>query len=112
VNRFGLREDVFLHITTLHEYGFRAVAEGAALAVRVRPGADGPTVCEVRGWDYPTRPRGRRRTSHRAIAVAAGRFGPAEADDLDLRALAAALRMLASARGWIGAPLSEARWRG
>ena len=27
VNRFGLREDVFLHITTLHEYGFRAVAD-------------------------------------------------------------------------------------
>jgi CspA family cold shock protein len=105
VNVYGQREDVFLHMTTLREHGFEAVAEGIAVAVRVAPGPLGPTVCEVRSWDHVNRPRGRRRAPHRPVALAAGRRRPAVRDDLDLLAAAAALRILMSGaqhgpRGW------------
>ena len=60
VNVFGRRGDVFLHMATLHEWGFGAITEGNAIVVRVTAGRDGPTVCEVRDWGYVNRPRGRR----------------------------------------------------
>jgi CspA family cold shock protein len=72
VNVYGRREDVFLHMATLREFGFGAVAEGDAILVRVTEGPNGPVVCEVRGWDYPNRPRGRRRGAHRPIVFAGG----------------------------------------
>ena len=71
VNAFGRREDVYLHMATLREHGFGAVEGGNAMVVRVTAGPAGPTVCEVRDWDYPNRPRGRRRRSHRPIAIPA-----------------------------------------
>ena len=54
--------------------------------VRVTAGPKGPTVCEVRDWDYPNRLRGRRRASHRPVAIPASRAGPAFPDDLLRRA--------------------------
>jgi CspA family cold shock protein len=105
VNVYGQPEDVFLHRSTLRDHGFDAVAEGNAIAVRVTAGPDGPLVCEVRSWDYVNRLRGRRRTSQRPIALPAGRLGPAVRGELNLRAAAAALRMLQAGvrhgpRGW------------
>ena len=41
VNVYGSREDVFLHMATLREFGFGAVVEGNALAVRVTTGPMG-----------------------------------------------------------------------
>jgi CspA family cold shock protein len=94
VNVFGRPLDVFLHMSTLRAYGFEAPADGIALAVRVAPGRDreGPTVCEVRSWDYVLRPRGRRRPSHGDMDR--GRLGQPALDAEALRALAAAIEML------------------
>ena len=98
VNVYGRPEDVFLHMETLREHGFGEVAEGTALAVRVREGPHGPTVCEVRSWLYVNRPRGRRRSSDRPIATPAGRSRPASPDDL--RAMVAAFEIVgAGTRG-------------
>jgi len=102
VNVYGRREDVYLHMATLREYGFGPVAEGNAIAVRVTEGPRGPTVCEVRDWDYPNRPRGRRRTPHRPGAPegrsprpdAGGRPPRADPDDVSSRAAAAILETL------------------
>jgi cold shock CspA family protein len=93
VNVYGHREDVFLHMATLREYGLGAVSEGDAILVRVTTGPNGLVACEVRDWDYPTRPRGRRR-AHRPIVVPASRPGGALPDDLQLRAAAAVAEML------------------
>jgi CspA family cold shock protein len=93
VNVYGRREDVFLHMATLRGYGLGAVSEGDAILVRVTKGPNGLVVCEVRDWDYPNRPRGRRR-SHRPIVVPESRSGRALPDDLRLRAAAAVAEML------------------
>ena len=92
VNVYGRPEDVFLHMETLRAHGFGEVAEGTALAVRVRVGPQGLTVCEVRSWLYVNRPRGRRRSSDRPIATPAGRSRPASPDDL--RAIVAAFEIV------------------
>jgi CspA family cold shock protein len=105
VNVYGRPEDVFLHMSVLQEHGFEAVAEGNAIAVRVAAGPHGPMACEVRSWDYVNRLRGRRRSSHRPIALPTGRLGPAVPGHVSPLAAAAALRMLRAGvqhgpRGW------------
>ena len=105
VRVFGRPEDVYLHMATLREYGFGAVMAGDALAVRVTDGPRGPTVCEVRDWDYPNRPRGRRRESRRPIAYAASRSAWGLPGGRDPWADAAILKLLredalGGTRGW------------
>ena len=94
VNVFRRPGNVFLHMATLREWGFGAVEEGHAILVRVTAGRDGPTVCEVRDWNYPNRLRGRRRVSRRPIVLPASRSGRASPDDRNLRAAAAILEVL------------------
>jgi hypothetical protein len=92
-------------MATLREWGFGPVAKGDALAVRVAAGRDGPMVCEVRDWDHPTRPRGRRRDRRepdRAVELADSRSAPRH-PGRDPRTDAAVLALLAEdARGGIG----------
>ena len=54
VNVFRSREDVYLHMATLRDFGMGAVAEGSALVVGVTMGPNGLTACEGRHWDYVT----------------------------------------------------------
>jgi len=73
-------EDAYLHASTLRAHGLGAVRMGEAIAVRVTAGTQGPMVCEVRDWFYPHRLQGRRRPSHRRIALAARDSGATLAD--------------------------------
>lgn len=50
VNRFGDREDIFLHIEVLARSGISSVMTSEALGVRVAEGEKGPLVVHVVSW--------------------------------------------------------------
>lgn len=52
VNRFGSKEDVFLHIEVLRAFGMAELVQGEAVCVKMAEGPRGQMVVEVRAWDY------------------------------------------------------------